>query len=933
MKNLLHPKWNLIINVIPAILLFFYGVYHFDLIFSYLNEKQIETWNHFLISLGILSGFSTIYTLALLIKKTKINLVFSISQTIFYFSFLVYFFTNYINLNPFSIPEWLVSEITLFQYFGTFLLPSILYGLILSVLLVTPEKKKYYLLSNLGYALIFPILCFFFVLGILPLFKFSDSKFRDHLLVISIAIFTVLFFFYLFRFIYILILKKGKKPSKTWYRIWIFIVSFVFPIAGLIVYQEIFHGIAPLGEFNNFWIYFLTGFNALILTVRNVSNKNLNFILHFLKFVTLPFSFYFFIVFLPILPFSVIAIFMIGFGFLMLSPFLLFIFHIRELSVSFKILEPYFSKIKLIGFSILGILIIPSILTFSFIQDKITIDKTLNYIYNPNYFAKETIQTNRLENVLQKIKIEKKKNRNTLFEASLPYISSYYNWIVLDNLTLSNNKIQEIESIFFDKNYQKPSTDRIQNENVKITDIQTESKFDETTKTWISTIDLKIKNFDENSWQKEYATTLNLPKGCWISDYYLYVGDIKEKGILAEKKSAMWIYSSIRNERKDPGILYYLTGNKIAFRVFPFTALEERKTGIELIHKEPITLNFDGNQLNLGEKKNNTLFYEDENIAFLTLNEKNKLKKVKRKPYFHFLIDASDSINTQNKEEFEERINQIKTTFPTYFKNAKISLVNSAINTFSLDENWKQFYTKNKKGGFYLDRAIRENLVKSYRNSGETFPIFITVTNDFYDAILNKDFTDLEFTFPENRWFYNLTTEGNLESYSLKENPTKKIDSIPFKETFKSVLAYQINDKEIRYLKNDDYPEIILKNEFLEIPEEKIKEKNWVSALYMEAKNQSFHLFPETLEKDWKKSVKYSFKSQIMNHFTSYLVVENESQKKALFKKQKAVLSGKNVLDAGEETTRMSEPSFYIISAILLLYILYTKRKKRMRLS
>ena len=153
---------------------------------------------------------------------------------------------------------------------------------------------------------------------------------------------------------------------------------------------------------------------------------------------------------------------------------------------------------------------------------------------------------------------------------------------------------------------------------------------------------MEITNKSGNTWSSEYATTINLPEGCWISDYYLYVGDVKEPGILAEKKSAMWIFSQIRNENRDPGILYYLTGNKVAFRVFPFAKDEVRKTGIEFLHKEPITFNIDSNIVEMGNKEE-TIYenYETENLAYVSAQQKQKLNSIKREPYFHFLVDAS----------------------------------------------------------------------------------------------------------------------------------------------------------------------------------------------------------------------------------------------------------------------------------------------------
>ena len=39
-----------------------------------------------------------------------------------------------------------------------------------------------------------------------------------------------------------------------------------------------------------------------------------------------------------------------------------------------------------------------------------------------------------------------------------------------------------------------------------------------------------ITNYQPDEGMAEYATTFTLPPGCWVSDYYLYVGSKKEKG-------------------------------------------------------------------------------------------------------------------------------------------------------------------------------------------------------------------------------------------------------------------------------------------------------------------------------------------------------------------------------------------------------------------
>ena len=65
-----------------------------------------------------------------------------------------------------------------------------------------------------------------------------------------------------------------------------------------------------------------------------------------------------------------------------------------------------------------------------------------------------------------------------------------------------------------------------------------------------------------------------------------------------------------------------------------------------------------------------------------------------------------------------------------------------------------------------------------------------------------------------------------------------------------------------------------------------------------------------------------------MTPVTSYLVVENEAQKAILKKKQEQVLSSNKSLDLGEDTQRMSEPSFILLTVLLGL-VLWCRQKRQ----
>lgn len=535
-----------------------------------------------------------------------------------------------------------------------------------------------------------------------------------------------------------------------------------------------------------------------------------------------------------------------------------------------------------------------------------------------------------MQKTLNVVKHHKDRNQGFIFGSQIPYLSSYFNWLVLDNLTLSDAKINTIEKIFFGSTSFELRPENIQNSDVKITNITTKSTFDTSQNAWLSWVDLEITNNNDNTGFSEYATTIELPEGSWISDYYLFVGNKREFGILAEKKSAMWVFSNIRNENRDPGILYYLTGNKVAFRVFPFAKGETRKTGIQILHKEPITFNLDNNILNLGNEEEtiNNDSNANENVLYVSTKQKQTLKKIQRKPYFHFLLDISKD-KEKHIANFTKRIELVLGNNKSLSVNSKISFINSYQKTITINNHWKQIYESQIfEGGFFLDRGIKASLFNAYKNNNATYPVFVVVTDSIQKAVLDKDFSDLKMTFPESDFFFSVNQNGILQPHSLTSNPIE-----PLADTLKysfdqTVLECEVENKKF-YLPNNNQPSIILKNDIFKVAEQSIKEKNWQSALTMQGKWNSQILHPETSDEEWLNLVKLSFLSKVMTPVTSYLVVENEAQKAILKKKQEQVLSSNKSFDLGEDTQRMSEPSFVILTILLGLALWYRQKSQR----
>lgn len=939
MQNLRNPRWLFIINTLPILVMFTLYISEYSIIKTLLSEESIQLWTNFGLTIGSLGVLNLAYAIYLISTKRKISVVYGIAALLCYIPF-IYVYVNYLDdIIPFNIPRWMISD-DISIYAGTFLMPTLAYSLFILVSHFTAKSKDYKVWKNFAIAAVVPISWYLFYLVLIPLWRPLGYNFSDHIVVIFTILGTLIFLFFLIRGIYLLATKKSEL-FKKYELAWKIPICILFPIMGLAANNGFLFGSTLnnssgiFGNFNNHWFFILAILNGALLCIPDLENKLLRLVLFIGKSITFSFTFYFFIVFLPFLPLSIIAIIFVGVGFLMLAPLALFIVHIKALSQDFAYLKSAFSKTMIRAISILGFLVIPIVLTLSYKADKTVLEEALAYIYTPDYNKEYDIDTESLQGTLDIIKQHKDKNNFFLESGQSPYLSTYFKWLVLDNLTLSDSKIANIEKIFIGEvslnyNHFNQRAENIRNSDVSITDISSKSTYDESQKTWTSWIDLEITNVSDNSWFSEYATTIKLPEGCYINDYYLYVGDRKEMGILAEKKSAMWVFSQIRNENRDPGILYYLKGNKVAFRVFPFAQNEVRKTGIQIIHREPVQLEIDDCTVQLGNVKevNQNQGFENENVIYVSAKDKEKLTKVKRKPYFHFMVDASSSGKNSISKQVKQ-INSLIADYPALSEKALISFTGGEVITQSLNDTWQKNYTSQKfKGGFFLDRALKKSFAENHQKADDSYPVIVVIAKNIEKAILDTDYSDFKIAFPESNNFYHLNITGQLETHSLISNPTKNVNTTASFNLDKTVLKFEYDEGSVAHLPDNDKASIVLKKMIFDVESDDIKKDNWSTALTLHGQWQSQLLHPEKDKKEWLSLVKNSFASNIMTPVTSYLVVENEAQKAILKKKQAQILAGNKSLDADEDTPRMSEPGFYILIFLLLIFIWFRERKR-----
>ncbi|QZT37188.1 MSEP-CTERM sorting domain-containing protein [Halosquirtibacter xylanolyticus] len=937
MQNLNNPRWLFVINTLPITILLFLLFSQYNIIHSQLTIESIQQWKAYG---GILICITLLHLLQaiVLISCKKSIPVYSAGISLFIYILYVYSYYSHIDtLIPSSIPRWMLNGEIIF-YLGTFIMPTLIYSILLIVSYFTPPTKTHKLWKSFLGAFLIPIVLYLTALLIVPLWKNVDGDFAIHSVIILIIASTIIFLFFIIRGVYIITLRKSFFWKKN-HLIWKIPITLILPVLGLLFNSGILmeqHSIKGImGDFNSPWFYIITIVNSILLCLPNLTNRTYRYLLFVGRTITFSFTLYFFIVFLPFLPVSVIAIILIGVGFLLVTPLLLFVVHINELSNDYNFLLSQFTQRTIKISSFVAFLTIPMVVTLSFVKERQTLENVLEYLYTPNYTKEYHIDEASFQKTFNIIKTNRAGNNNSLMNSRIPYISTYFNWLVLDNLTLSKNKIDRINNIFLGKQPNKPRRHRnIQlniNHDVKITHSLVESKYDQKHHVWKSWIHLELTNQNKNTSLSEYATNIVLPNGSAINNYYLYIGEKKEMGILAEKRSAMWIYTQIVNEKRDPGILYYKTGNKVAFRVYPFSKDEVRHTGFELIHKEPVKIVMDNVEIHLGEEREqDSKIIETQDIAYIPSGQKSNLDKIQRQPYFHFLVDISKR-NEDQKDAFIYRINKIMSKYPELSRASKITNVNSNLYSCNDYNDWKTFISKaESKGGFFLDRAIKSTLVKSYYKSDESYPIMVVVTDSLNHAVLDKDFSDLAITYPENKLFYLLKEDKILEPHSLITNPQKPCLQTSELSFYYPCLRYKCSNGRIAYLADDKSSSIVLKKDSISIDPKDIKEDDWISVMQIKGSWISQNLNPSQSNTEWLNLVKGSFISKTMTPVTSYMVVENEAQKAMLKKIQNQVLASNKSLDIGEEPQRMSEPSLWILSLLIGL-ILWIRQRIRIR--
>ena len=430
----------------------------------------------------------------------------------------------------------------------------------------------------------------------LSVYMFSgviDSHSEGIIVAGFVLLFVVMFagLFRLLMWLRVWFVEKARS-RRAWRVAYGVLVSLVLPLAGLMLNRAI-----PFpADLQNVWVYALTVVNAVFLVMPFTGVRVVDAITRAGRLVLFPFTCYFFVVFLPFLPFAIPAILAVGAGFLILTPVLLFAFHLQALADDRRTGgHGAWWRVALC------VAVLPVAFAMRAELDRAALHRALDMVYQPDYG--QDVRLGMPRSAVRRALVNAQRFKTG---AEYPYITLWYNWRVYDNMLLQDAKLNALWMMFvggkqppvaeedmvrdvFSSIWGSRTRDRVRGtrqaipSHVTLLDVVTAHSV--TNGEVATRATLKIRG--GGTGQQEYRTTLTVPPGVWVSGLRLKIDGEWVDGDIIERKAADWVYRQItRVTRRDPAMLRYEDDTHLSLCVFPVDAGQTREVEFSFLCPE-----------------------------------------------------------------------------------------------------------------------------------------------------------------------------------------------------------------------------------------------------------------------------------------------------------------------------------------------------------
>ena len=337
--------------------------------------------------------------------------------------------------------------------------------------------------------------------------------------------------------------------------VWIYMTTLIFCITNFFIYKELKENYTTLA------LFFINGVSYTVIL-------------------------YYTLYLLPIIPFSIIGIILLGIGFYGLAPLIISFIHLISITKSFQENKTYFNSFAL-GFLTVVIALVTFVIRLNIESEKITQNETItSFDYNddlPNYIKiSQNLEPNFFNEILLKKDIVYKGPEEFFSFRGLnsfgtkqfnerkihnPFITIAY--IFCKDLNLDNDDRISILKSNFDKRLETEEQ-LWSGEDLFTKNIKEDVKLFPESRLAYTEITMNIA-CKKDSWQdKEAIYSFQLPEGSVATSLSLWVNGIERKGVLTTKEKAQTAYKQIVGvEYRDPSLMQWKEGNKVVVRVFP----------------------------------------------------------------------------------------------------------------------------------------------------------------------------------------------------------------------------------------------------------------------------------------------------------------------------------------------------------------------------
>ncbi len=951
--------------IIPQVLLILLNIQGWTLVRGEASEAEHSVaLGIFLAELAII-GLATTYLLFRNSRFVPVSIILSLTSLVIHIGFM-FGVLSYLNeAIPNSVQAWILNQENVARWNITLFMP----GAFLSLYALTQQFFKRFgrLQSSLIIALTtfgIPIIWYSLISVMQPIWFGQLSVVVGIICSVSVVVIFLAGIIKLFDGL-VTDIFSGRYDLK--YTITVALLAIAAPLCGL----WLNHHLPFPADFQSFGVYLFALINGLVLLIKPVGAR-LSLLRLFLRCLTLPFIAYFFLVFLPYLPLSLIAIIAMGAGVLMLTPLALGLFQTRITLIDFGLAKRSAGSAKAVTVVIIGLAILPSYFTVQALLDKRALDTSLSYFYSHN------------DNTPSLSKAKVKRTAATLIQlrdrklgTQLPFISGAYNSLVFGNLVLSDRKIERMFTLLtgtpmpsaknslFGRQGRPNRTFRGGRVIAAKRDIGIKEVAINEVSEHQATVRITLENYSSDT-HSLYVEQLAVPEGAFITGLRLKIGDKWEVGRVFDRKTAIWVFEKITEVRRDPALLYFTSAREAQLRVYPFPAKGVREVEIDfqfhpkldatvILGQRAIDLNPSVNLPALvsptGELISNTLA----DSAFV------------RENYLHFILDYSATATATSQDYAEKIVNVIKQLGVNEYRisAANISSAKSSeaglLTESKVDEisNIIDSIALDRVGGLWLTQAMAtEARARVATRSIDNFkqrPLFVVLSEN--SDIEKPDSSTWNSLLPDVHQWYAFTNNAlsvrsflhssdlnsDLNSEHLNTNPDKVVALLSTSEInstsgISSDSAISIISASQSSLYGSQAKQAIslyqpTQDAFVAViskPSDCAAGASWIRNAALWALWQEINSDPVRIENQRSELLKKSRELSLLLPTTSLIVVESASQWEILKRKEKQSLNNHSALDF-EEEQETPEPVWWLLLAALLGFLYY--RDSRTRLS